>query len=370
MRTGAPRCTRPRKKVTAALLNTLAKHAFVNNLVSFELGDGQAKPPDAMEMLRKASRLEDLTLNFSYGGATANSSFLRSLASAWRTSRQGGTPLLRNFTATGWSESCKLIGFDLFEALPEVFPELETLKCSLDGLSIRGVSPEPIRFGFQPNLRLRELTVDSLIHSFGGKHLTTEQCGQALRIVFSAGRNLERLTLHHGRMHLSGREMKEGKRIEPSPGANGALAELPASLVSLNLGDIALTPTELDMHPGLPALKHLTLSRCGPQTIGLARAAAADRDKCPLLKASGIFTREDGGGRYHYGSLVCLDPEVEAKLVKAKAAREAAAREAPAAKFAASSSTQGVEAEEKAPLDQNDDAMPDAMPDAEESDSE
>ena len=310
------------KKISGALLAHLAKQPFAANLVSFELGgDCTANNNEAIPLLRQASRLEALTISLGYAG---NQGFLSSLASSWRTARGGaGTPLLRSLVLTGWSSSCKILSGHDFSALPELFPELEKLDCSLEGKSQLRPPPQSLQ-------RLSNLTVHALMHAFGTRHLTTEECGHMLCSIFLAAPNLEKLSIHHGDMHVSGQARKAGKRADPYPGIQGALAELPQTLTSLVLGQMTLSATDLDMHPGLPALQRLVLSRCGPEAIGLANAAVTDRTKCPWLEAKRVYTAESNG------KLVCLDPEVESR---AKAAEEAAASEAAAKRAAALANT-------------------------------
>jgi len=199
--------------------------------------------------------------------------------------------------------------------LPSLFPELEVLHCSLSCAfgSVVNVGPGA------PNVRLRELTLEALIRSFGDQHLTSEVCGHVLRIIFAAAPHLTMLKLHHGEMHVSGSMAKAGVRKSAFPGVDGALAELPASLTSLDLGEITLRATDFDMHPGPLALQRLVLRRCGLEAVSLAKAILVDRAKCPQLLPKGIFT-SDGTA---YSPLVCLDPLVEQK---AMASKDAAAK--------------------------------------------
>jgi len=310
------------KKVTPAVLTVLAKQRFAANLVSFELGDCQAKANDAIGLLRQAVRLESLKLNFGYEDAGG---ILRTLASAWSVERGGGgASLLRSLETTGWSSSCKIISFSAFVDFPELFPEIETLHCSF---RLTGVVLPDLK-AIRPNLRLRELTLHALVHSFGQTHLTTHSCGASLRAIFAAVPNLEKLSIDHGEVRVSNRAYSDGFRKDPLPGVDGALAELPASVVTLSLGHMTLASTDLDMHPGLPALKSLILDFCGPQMIAFAEAAVTDRGKCPQLESKHVKTRS-ADSLHQYRILdAAEEARVQAALAAAKEKRDAAGRSA------------------------------------------
>lgn len=311
------------KKISAAVLAAVAKQPYVANLASFELGGGcAAKATAALPLLSLASRLE--TLQIDNESATF---VLRSLANAWREKRGGAAqPLLRSLKFVGWSSMSKSICPKLFCELSELFPELEELHTafSLSSTCLSVTSAHAAR----PCLRLRRLCLDSLVCVYGSVHLSTTACGQVLRTIFAAAANVEVLTIRHGVMYVSGKDRKQGKRIAPFPGVDGALSELPASLISFTLSQISLLSTDLDLHPGLPKLKHLCFGQaCGDGGLELALELAADAAKCPKLTRAGIFvdaqglstttllaaglTDEEARTRQSGGYLpICLDPAV------------------------------------------------------------
>ena len=92
----------------------------------------------------------------------------------------------------------------------------------------------------------------------------------------------------------------------PLPGTDGALSELPPSLIKLNLGDLELQSTEL-LPPRLPSLTHLTLSRCGLFALTIAEALLADKSRCPRLQRSKCFI---GSTPYE---VKCLEPKATEK---------------------------------------------------------
>ena len=139
--------------------------------------------------------------------------------------------------------------------------------------------------------------------------------------------------------------------MEPLPTVEGALAELPSSLTSLNLSEISLTLTDFDLCAGLTSLRLLTLSRCGDHGTALAERLLA---MCPLLKRAGCFVR--GGTLNAYGhyagndEFVCLDPEVERKKARKAAASKAGGSASldgsrPSSSLADGSGTAGVDDE-------------------------
>ena len=278
------------KKISAAVLAAVAKQPYVANLASFALGGGcAAKATAALPLLSLASRLE--TLQIDNESATF---VLRSLANAWREKRGGAAqPLLRSLKFVGWSSMSKSICPKLFCELSELFPELEELHTAFS-LSSTGLSINSSHAA-SPCLRLRRLCLDSLVCVFGSEHLTTTACGNVLRTIFAAAVNVEVLTIRHGEMYVSGKDRKQGKRIDPFPGVDGALSELPASLISFTLSQISLLSTDLDLHPGLPKLKHLSLGQaCGDGGLELALELVADAAKCPKLTRAGIFVDARG----------------------------------------------------------------------------
>jgi hypothetical protein len=117
---------------------------------------------------------------------------------------------------------------------------------------------------------------------------------------------------------VSSRDAKAGKRVDPLPGVNGALSDLPsACLARLTLGDMELLPTDLDTCGGLDALTNLTLKNCGPHASAIALALVGDGARAARLRTARCFI---GAGLH---SLVCLDPVVEAKRVQERAAQTA-----------------------------------------------
>ena len=304
------------KKTTAALLTVLAKQPFCANLTRFVLGDCGAKPEDALPALVNATRLTSLKLDFGFGGDPGY--LLRSVVNGWRSNRGGdATPLLTTFETTGYSGS--LLPVSTFVKLADLFPELSTLRT---GLSCRSAPLVPLdSIGRLTQFeRLRELSLSSLIHRFGGDHLTSEKLNNVLRIIFHVAPNLTKLKVCHGTMYVSGKEQKGGKRVEPHPNPNGALDFLPATLESLHLGEIALGPLDFDA-TALGSLRHLTLDRCGPRAAMHASALCA---RCPFLELKCCFTSELTPDVPRFPRLICLDPHVEAKRKEAEAAAKAA----------------------------------------------
>ena len=165
--------------------------------------------------------------------------------------------------------------------------------------------------------------------------------------------------------YLSKKDYQRGERMEPHPRVEGALAELPSSLTSLNLSEISLTLTDFDLCAGLTSLRHLTLSQCGDHGMALAERLLYKK-LCPLLKRAGCFVR--GGTLNAYGhysgnaELVCLDPEVEREKAARKATEAAAAKAGgspsldgsrPASSLADSSGTAGVDHEMEDSLEED-----------------
>ena len=244
---------------------------------------------------------------------------LRQLSNAWRKNRGGdAAPLLASLDLSGgWSGR---IGWPALEALPSQFPELEKLKITM-WLS----NAQPFRQLAQPFARLLELSITRLIASYSGGHLTSEKLGSFLRTIFAATPVVETLCIHHGSMYVSGRERKEGKRMDPFPGVDGALAELPTSLVELTLASMVLTASDADLIAGLPQLRrvHFACRESGPDgALALAAALCADRERFPrLTPANASVTKTGGVSSYGYAQTVtfCLDPKVEAKKAADKA---------------------------------------------------
>ncbi len=164
------------------------------------------------------------------------------------------------------------------------------------------------------------------IRADGSQHLTTGQCGNALRTIFSSAPNVQELSITHGQNRVSARERKMGRVVDPLPGVDGALADLPSSLVKLTLTTFTLAANDFDLST-LPSLTLLTLSDCGVQSVALAEALLADPSRCPKLARKGIYIKSPTfhsltAGPYSYQTARCLDPAVAAKE---DAAREAAA---------------------------------------------
>ncbi len=145
------------KKVTAAVLAVAAKQRWAANLRSFELGDTDAKPSDALALLSRATRLEELSIS-QYGFSDG---ILSNLSTSWREARGGGAvPLLRIFNRTG---TFATLAWNDFRRLPELFPELEDVAVGLSlSYTAQSLTGEPL--GVQ-NLRLLKLTLTSLIVS-------------------------------------------------------------------------------------------------------------------------------------------------------------------------------------------------------------
>ena len=306
------------KKTTAALLSVLAKQPYCANLTSFEMGDCSAKPEDALPLLVSAARLLTLKVNFGFGGD--NDHFLRSLSNGWRAKRGGdATPLLTTFETSGYSGSN--LALATFISLADQFPELSTLRAGLNCSYVRSVMPDEFISCYTPLAQLRELYLSTLIQTFGGEHLTSEQLHNVLRIICHVAPSLTKLKLHHGTMYVSVKDQKGGRRVDAHPAPNGALDLLPSSLISLDLGTMMLGPSDFETAT-LGALKHLTLNKCGPHAQTHATALCA---RCPLLEPKRCFTSElKPTGPYGGFRLVCLDPMEEAKRMEAEAAIKAA----------------------------------------------
>ncbi|EOD28497.1 hypothetical protein EMIHUDRAFT_204384 [Emiliania huxleyi CCMP1516] len=275
------------KKATAAVFTLAAKQPWASTLESFTYRECGATPFDTVGLLGQATHLTSLSM-------TCDADVLRQLSNAWRKNRGGdAAPLLASLDLSGgWSGR---IGWPALEALPSQFPELEKLKITM-WLS----NAQPFRQLAQPFARLLELSITRLIASYSGGHLTSEKLGSFLRTIFAATPVVETLCIHHGSMYVSGRERKEGKRMDPFPGVDGALAELPTSLVELTLASMS-----------------------GPEgALALAAALCADRERFPrLTPANASVTKTGGVSSYGYAQTVtfCLDPKVEAKKAADKA---------------------------------------------------
>ena len=307
------------KKTTAALFAVLAKQAYCANLTHFEMGDCSAKPEDALPVLVSATRLTSLKVNLGFGGDCGQ--FLRSLASGWRAKRGGdATPLLTTFETTGWS-GCKL-DLSTFLSLADQFPELSSLRTGLRTSYLNApIMPTEIISKLPPMERLRELSLSGLIHSYGAEHLSSERLNNVLCIICQVAPNLTYLKVHHGTMYVSGKEQRNGKRVEPHPSPNGALGLLPATLETLDLGTMVLGTSDFDT-ASLGALQHLTLNTCGPHAAALASVLC---ERCPLLELKRCFASETKqSGPYGGFRLVCLDPHEEGKRKEAEAAAQAA----------------------------------------------
>lgn len=302
------------KKVSAAVLAVASKQPFAKNLTTFELGYSGAKIMDALPLLSQATKLS--TLKFEIGWSGDETAFLRSLVNQWRERRGGGaTPLLTSLECTGW---CQGMSWPCFAGLSELFPELTELRTNVhvrlsDGFGSASGDAFEIPFA-----RLRVLRISSLIHPFGGTHMSTASLEAMLRTLFSSAPVLEDLFICHGKIHLSSKDIKLGKRMPPLPGVGGALADLPISLKKLHLGTISLLPGDFDLAPGFGALRSLTLYCCGDYAVEVAKSLLGPR--CPLLRPAGISTTVGGS------ALVCLDPAIEAK--KKADAEERASRAA------------------------------------------
>jgi hypothetical protein len=304
------------KKTTAALLGVIAKQSFSSQLKTFELGYCAATAMDALPLLTRATRLESLKINLGWG---TDGSFFRSLASTWRAARGGdAAPLLSRIATMGYAE----IPLTVFTSLPSLFPELTEVTTTVRAHDITP-APDFDVTRLETFARLRTLSIGSLIRSFSSSHLSDAKLNNVLRVIFHMAPHLTSLKINHGQMYVSGRQAKEGKRMEPLPSPVGALAFLPASLTSLELGTMRLDPTEFDLTAGLASLRTLTLKECGPHTHALATSLADDSSRCPLLtrKTTFVNNRNSPRGSWLLGGLMCLDPVEQAK-------REAAAEAA------------------------------------------
>lgn len=308
--TGLTRLTFGGKKITGAVLAIAAKQPWAQNLVSYtsmgassgsEIG---AEPIDLLPLLGQATKLAELTLPGSYSVI----SLLTTLAKSWREKRGGdAVPLLSTLDlTTRYGASCS---WAHFRSLPTLFPELATLKftganVNSDDLGILGGLAS-----WPAATQLRVLHISKLCNSFSSDgHWSTAQLGAGLRRIFAVAPNVEDLSISHGTMFLSSKDHKAGKRMEPFPGVDGALADLPSSLLTLRLGDMALAPSDLDL-ASLPVLKRLTLERCGfAEATALAERLLATGD-CPRLDGAAVYIGNGIGRALPLSPKVAAEPE-------------------------------------------------------------
>ena len=89
--------------------------------------------------------------------------------------------------------------------------------------------------------RLRRLHVGRFLRHWGAAgHRSTAEVGCALRSLFTLAPSVEELSVAHGKVYVSDKDQKMGKRVPPLPGCDGALELLPASLRRLSLSTIVL----------------------------------------------------------------------------------------------------------------------------------
>lgn len=295
------------KKVTAAVLAVAAKQPWAQNIRSYtSVSSLGADSMDLLPLLGQATKLETLKT----GG---NGHFLRSLANEWREKRGGdASPLLTSLDVSG-SDYYSLnphTGWQTFVDLPTLFPELERLSTNL---SKHFTETWPM--AAQPFARLRVLTIPRLARFFGSEHWTTKELGAGLRGIFAACPNLQELSITHGQMYLSGRDRKDGKRMDPLPGVDGALAALPSSLTSLRLADMALVPSDFEL-VSLPSLNYLSLARCGSSATATAESVLSGGG-CPRLARASVFAGDQ---------LKCLCPKAHAEMEEREKKEEAEAK--------------------------------------------
>lgn len=247
------------KKVTAAAIKALPP---LPKLTDLTLGEGAYHGDESKEVLRKTPLLQKITLP-PHGN-------LQMVANALQIARNGGTPLITDISITSsWgATSCAQL-----ENLGKQYPELGRL--SFKEVSFR-LYVADLNWNVAQMSRLTELSI--LKFCTFSNHMSTHQFTNIFPTLLAACPALTHLTLHHGVHHITGKERKEGKVLDPFPRANGIFQHLPSTLRYLSLADIVLACGDIDCLI-TPDLSRVRMRNCGPDSPALAAELMSQSNK-------------------------------------------------------------------------------------------
>lgn len=300
------------RAISSPVLEYAAKQPWITSLTSICL-DLSSQSGVAMKLLKKATAVETLG-----GSPGLEIGALSALAMAWKDARGGASPLLNNL-------QIRHLPSDALSIIGTSFPELTTLSTHSLGMQYleRESFTAPVAtwrlratVSVAPMPRLRTLHVEQLCFR---DPLSTQDLSTVLSALLAACPSLEDIRLHRadspgtrtqqdlltpvpppyclttravsalaadgaldskGWEHVRDRNLVAAARERWSrlPGADGALAHLPASVTALDLGQIWLEPDALSSAV-LPNLRLLRLLSCGSAAPAIAAEWKRHRPK-------------------------------------------------------------------------------------------